>query len=131
MKRTLFAATLALLLWGAPALAGPQSDFDSDGVWDNSDNCSETANSDQDDTDADDCGNLCDTDYDQNGQTGFSDFGPFSVNFGNTGHPMQQHSEPVDPARVVGFGDFGLFSVSFGSVAPGPSGTTSGTAACP
>ena len=130
MKRTLFAATLALLLWGTPALAGPALDTDSDGVLDINDNCSEAPNPAQDDSDSDDCGNICDTDYDQSGATAFADFGQLSANYGSTGHPLQQHVEAIDPARVVGFADFGVFSVSYGST-PGPSGTTAGTIECP
>jgi hypothetical protein len=132
MKRTLFAATLALLLWGAPALAGPQSDFDSDGVWDNSDNCSEAANPTQDDGDADDCGNICDADYDQSGLVDFGDFGAFGNVFGTTGNTLQQHAEPISAVgpRVVDFSDFGVFGNIF-NLAPGPSGTTGSTVACP
>jgi hypothetical protein len=132
MKRTLVAATLVLLLWGMPAIAGPPpTDSDGDGWIDIEDNCSDVVNPDQDDTDGDDCGNLCDTDYNQNGSTTFADFGQFSVNYGSTGHPLQQHTETITPARIVGFADFGLFAASYGTVAPGPSGTTSGTTACP
>ena len=126
MKRTLFAATLALLLWGAPALAGPQADFDSDGVWDNSDNCSEAANPAQDDTDLDDCGNLCDMDYDDTGIVGFVDFSAFSGAYGSFLLEMD-HTEPV--VGPVGFIDFSTFAGAYGSV-PGPSGTTAGTIAC-
>lgn len=132
MKRTLFVATLVLLLWGAPALAGPQSDFDSDGVFDNADNCSEAANPAQDDGDADDCGNICDADYDQSGLVDFGDFGVFANAFGATGNTLQQHVEPISPVgpRVVDFGDFGVFANVF-NLAPGPSGTTGSTVACP
>jgi hypothetical protein len=132
MKRTLLAATLALLLWGAPALAGPPPDGDGDGIPDSADNCSDASNAGQDDTDGDDCGNLCDADYTQDGVIGFADFGQFAVAFNVAGNPLQQHSEPVDPGRVVGFADFGYFASVFnvpGSV--GPSGTTVGTLACP
>lgn len=131
MNRTLFAATMALLLWGTPALGGPVPDSDGDGVADMWDNCSDAVNPGQDDTDEDDCGNLCDTDYNQDGATTFADFGQFSVNYGSTGHPLQQHIEPISDARVVGFGDFGVFAASYGVDPPGPSGTTSGTLACP
>ena len=127
MKRTLFAATLALLLWGAPALAGPQADFDSDGVWDNSDNCSERANPAQDDSDTDDCGNLCDADYDATGAVNFIDFSAFSFAFGSN-DLQKDHTEPV--AGNINFIDFSFFSAAFGST-PGPSGTTAGTIACP
>ena len=132
MKRILIAATLALLLWGAPAFAGSFTDLDLDGVSDQLDNCSEKANPNQDDTDGDDCGNLCDADYDNDGFIGFSDFGMFSTSFLATGYPLQQHSEPVDPVRVVGFADFGYFATVFNVTgAVGPSGTTAGTVACP
>jgi hypothetical protein len=137
MKRTLLATTLVLLLWGTPALAGPAppcgtTDTDGDTVPDCADNCSEVANAAQDDTDGDDCGNLCDADYSQDGVIGFADFGQFSVSFNLAGHPLQQHSEPVDAGRVVGFADFGYFASVFNVPnSVGPSGTTAGTAACP
>ena len=131
MKRTLVAATLALVLWGMPALAGPPTHTDGDGVPDAFDNCLEVDNPDQDDTDGDDCGNVCDTDYNQSGTTTFADFGQLSVNYGSTGHPLQQHVEAIDPARTVRFADFGVFSASYGTGPPGPSGTTTGTTACP
>ena len=49
MRLTIFAATFAFLLWGAPAFAGSNPDFDNDGVGDVIDNCSETVNPVQDD----------------------------------------------------------------------------------
>lgn len=127
MRRTLIAATLALLLWGTPALAGPPPDFDSDGVMDSADNCSEQPNPAQDDTDGDDCGNLCDADYDDNGLVTFVDFSAFSSAFGSM-DLEKDHTEPV--SGPVGFIDFSFFNVTFGEV-PGPSGTTIGTVACP
>jgi hypothetical protein len=128
MKLTLLTATLALLLWGMPAMAGPPGlDTDLDGVHDGLDNCSEKANPAQDDTDGDDCGNLCDADYTQSGTVAFADFGEFSQNFGST-NALYKHKEPVTDA--VGFADFGYFSQVFG-LPPGPSGTTAGTVACP
>jgi hypothetical protein len=131
MKLTIFAAMFAFLLWGAPAFAGTNPDFDLDGVGDVIDNCSEKKNAQQDDTDGDDCGNLCDADYDQNGVVDFGDFGGFSTAFGLAGNELQQHVEPISDADLVDFGDFGYFSVAFGVVPPGPSGTTAGTLACP
>ena len=129
MKRTLLVATLALVLWGMPALAGPPPDFDSDGVIDGLDNCSEDFNPDQDDTDGDDCGNLCDPDYDNNGSVGFSDFGQFAPAFGTTNNEEYCHSETI-PGCTVTFADFGFFAGRYGGI-PGPSGTTAGTTACP
>ena len=63
MRLTVFAATLAFLLWGTPAFAGSAPDSDHDGIADIEDNCSDRINTAQDDTDGDDCGNYCDADY--------------------------------------------------------------------
>jgi hypothetical protein len=128
MKRTLLAATLVLLLWGMPALAGPEPDFDGDSVADSSDNCSEVSNDLQEDTDLDDCGNLCDADYDNNGSFGFTDFGLFVPAFGTTDEE-KCHIQPIVGCTVT-FADFGYYLANFGAL-PGPSGTTAGTTACP
>jgi hypothetical protein len=131
MRLTVFAATLAFLLWGTPAFAGSAPDFDNDGVADGVDNCSEKANTAQDDTDVDDCGNLCDADYNNDGVVGFPDYGAFATAFGKTDSPEQCHTEPItNPACTVGFPDYGYFATSFAGGA-GPSGTTAGTTACP
>jgi hypothetical protein len=92
------------------------------------DNCLDASNLGQDDTDRDDCGNLCDADYDNNGIVGFPDFGQFVGAFG-TNDEEKCHNEPI-PGCTVGFADFGFFASAFGSP-PGPSGTTAGTIACP
>jgi hypothetical protein len=104
------------------------NDDDGDGVGDQIDNCSEDFNTGQDDTDADGCGNICDADYDQSGIVGFPDFGQFVSAFGS--RDMEKcHNEPI-PFCTVDFPDFGAFVGMFGS-APGPSGPTAGTTACP
>jgi hypothetical protein len=126
-----FAATLAFLLWGTPAFAGTAPDFDNDGVGDQIDNCSNEPNTGQDDSDGDDCGNLCDADYDNSGTVGFADFFEFSGAFGKTGEEVEVYCGVEDvPSCTVGFPDFFFFSAKFGST-PGPSGTTSGTTSCP
>ena len=127
MRLTVLTATFTFLLLGTPAFAG---EHDGDGVPDRLDNCLMVNNAFQDDTDLDDCGNLCDADYNQSGIVDFGDFGAFTANFG-TANQVFMHVEPINaPGRVVGFGDFGFFVVNFGKV-PGPSGTTAGTIACP
>ncbi|MBW2495076.1 MAG: thrombospondin type 3 repeat-containing protein [Deltaproteobacteria bacterium] len=109
-----------------------QADLDLDGVGDVCDNCSEVPNPAQDDCDNDFCGNLCDCDYDQDGRSGFGDFGLFRAAWIIwPPHPNPEcydHTEPI--GDTVGFGDFGFFTSCFGS-RPGPSGTTPGTVACP
>ncbi len=132
MKRTLLAITLAFLLSGTTAFAGtPGTDTDGDGVLDSNDNCSAKINPAQDDTDGDFCGNLCDADYNQNGSVTVADFGQFSIYFATTGHPLQQHVEPISAGSIVNLADFGYFAVAFGAGPAGPSGTTPGTVACP
>ncbi|MFB3117365.1 MAG: thrombospondin type 3 repeat-containing protein, partial [Myxococcota bacterium] len=79
MRFTIFAAMFAFLLWGTPAFAGTNPDFDGDGVGDVIDNCSTEPNATQDDTDLDECGNLCDADYDNDGTVGIVDFGQFGA----------------------------------------------------
>ena len=135
MRLTVFAATLAFLLWGAPAFAGTAPDGDGDGISDGLDNCSDDGNPFQDDTDGDDCGNLCDADYDQNGTVGLGDFGEFVAAFNGTDEE-KCHCEAEAPAGpvagncVVGLDDFGYFVGVF-NTAPGASGTTDGTLECP
>jgi hypothetical protein len=92
------------------------------------DNCSEATNAAQDDTDADDCGNLCDADYNQNGIVDFNDFLEFAAAF-STSDEEKCHVEPI-PGCLVGFPDFLFFAGAYGGI-PGPSGTTAGTLACP
>jgi hypothetical protein len=129
MKRIAFLATMAFLLWSTPTLGGPQDPGDcGDGVGPEIDNCTEACNAFQDDTDGDDCGNLCDADYDQNGAVDFGDFGAFATHFGEISE-LHNHTEPV--TDTVDFGDFGFFASAFGADPPGPSGTTIGTIACP
>jgi hypothetical protein len=125
MKHTIFAAAFLFLLWGTPAFAG---DFDEDGVEDGLDNCSESANPTQDDTDQDGCGNLCDADYDNNGRADYGDFGAIINAFGSMDEE-KVHRDPVS-GKTVGHRDWGFFIGAWGSV-PGPSGTTSGTVTCP
>jgi len=103
-------------------------DFDGDLVPDGSDNCSRQKNPGQDDTDGDDCGNACDTDYDNTGLSGLVDFGEFTSAFLTT-EAEKCHVEPITGC-TVGHPDFGVFVSRFLN-APGPSGTTAGTTACP
>ncbi len=106
-----------------------EPDFDGDGVADTLDNCSEAANPAQVDTDLDDCGNLCDADYNQSGIVDIGDFGAFAQNFG-TNNTLYQHTPPINSTTTASIGDFGFFLQNFGTH-PGPSGTTAGTTACP
>ena len=129
MRLTVFAATFAFLLWGTHAFAGTAPDSDGDGIQDSLDNCSDAINSLQDDTDVDDCGNICDADYNNDGgKVGFGDFGLFVQNF-LSNNEVYCHVEII-PGCTVGFDDYGQFIQLFGAP-PGPSGTTTSTTACP
>jgi hypothetical protein len=131
MQRIAWLALTALLLWGTPAFAGPGgSDVDGDGILDDFDNCSIKANPAQDDTDGDDCGNVCDSDFNQDGRVTFADFGIFTICFGELNCALVQCVEPISANNVLNFADFGCFVAHFGGT-PGPSGTTPGTVACP
>jgi hypothetical protein len=103
------------------------TDTDSDGFFDNCDNCSVKANPAQDDTDGDDCGNICDADYTQDGLTSLADFGGF-IGASFTFDLQKDHTEPV--TGPVALADFGAF-IGMAFTPPGPSGTTAGTTACP
>ncbi len=131
MKLNVFAALFAILLWGtAPAFAGPPPDVDGDQVADYEDNCiSATAgsNPDQDDSDGDDCGNICDADYDQSGTVSVLDLFDW-LNAYLTVSPVHDHTETV--GNTVGVLDLFRFLDMYLGV-PGPSGTTVGTLACP
>jgi hypothetical protein len=129
LKWMAIAATFSLLVFGAsPVMAGTVcGDFDSDTVDDCEDNCSDVSNSAQDDTDGDGCGNLCDPDYGQSGQVNFGDFTVLATSF-LTAVPNTKVTAPI--FGQVNFGDFTVLATSFLGPA-GPSGTTSGTTACP
>ena len=129
---TLMTALLfALPVWAGtdPCASGP--DQDSDGHVDHCDNCLVKANVSQTDADSDGCGNVCDGDFNQDGVVAIADFSSFA---GVYGGPSAVHDigmpDPPQPDGVVAIADFSNFAGMYGGV-PGPSGTTSGTTACP
>ena len=139
MRSTVSVAALAFLLWGVPQFAtGDINDIDADGILDPIDNCSQAANPAQGDTDLDDCGNLCDADYDNDGIVGILDFGLFSVAYLHICLQISCvecvcemcHRDVPLVGCSVGILDFGFFGGAYRST-PGPSGTTAGTVACP
>ena len=126
MRLPTLTATLIVLMWVTPPFA---DDFDVDGVEDEFDNCLEAMNPAQDDTDGDGCGNVCDWDYDDSGVVGINELILWNGAVGTTGNEEQCHFEPI-PGCIVSGKNFGFILLRYGS-APGPSGTTSGTTACP
>jgi hypothetical protein len=111
-----------------------QIDSDSDGFGDVCDNCTDSFNPDQIDTDDDRCGNRCDPDFNPDGVVGAADFSRLAVAWGlSVSVPPASPNLDIGPEPldgVVGSADFSQLAVGFHG-APGPSGTTSGTTACP
>jgi hypothetical protein len=97
-------------------------------VPDSADNCLDVLNAAQDDTDGDFCGNACDADYDNTGLVALPDYFQFATAFG-TNDEEKCHTGTV-PGCTVGIPQYFFFATAFGG-APGPSGTTVGTTACP
>ncbi len=130
MRSTVLAAVFALMILGAaPALAQDcvSPDTDGDTVNDCADNCILVANPGQDDSDGDSCGNVCDGDFDQDSIMGYHDMGALTAAVGTTNSNFDL-TEPI--GDTVTNLDAAVFADLFGTT-PGPSGTTSGTLACP
>ncbi len=114
-----FLAALLHFLSVAPSKA---QDQDSDGIIDGQDNCLAVANPSQLDTNRDGFGNLCDTDYDDNGVSGTTDYGIFKNAYGSTaGTPAYNPNVDSDGNGAIGTSDYGIFRANYGR-APGPSG---------
>src|SRR5262245_21815315 len=120
----------------APASAilavSPTPDADSDNVPDAEDNCLTAANSSQLDSDQDGYGNACDTDYNDDGVVGISDFLTLSRAFGSPiGSPDYSPVLDSNGDGAIGVPEFLLLLASFGKP-PGPSGLScAGTVPCP
>ncbi|MDP6414917.1 MAG: thrombospondin type 3 repeat-containing protein [Gammaproteobacteria bacterium] len=96
-------------------LCDPPADADLDGLPDDQDNCTNTSNSDQRDTDGDGYGNVCDADFNNDGTVNFSDLGIMRDRF--------YDSDPdadLDGSGIVNYGDLGIMRSQFFQT-PGPS----------
>lgn len=98
---------------------GP-ADADGDGVADTADNCVETANTDQRDSDADGFGNVCDADLTGDCVVNAVDLGLFRAVFFTS-----DANADLDGNGVVNAIDLGILKVGF-FLAPGPSGVPNG-----
>ena len=92
-------------------------DSDGDGVVDIQDNCLNAANADQNDTDVDGFGNLCDGDFNQDCNVNFSDLGVMKQNFFHPGFTVTD----MTGDGQTNFSDLGLLKAGF-FLPPGPSG---------
>ncbi len=89
-------------------------DTDNDGVADDLDNCTDIANPDQTDSDADGYGNRCDTDFNDDCVVNFLDFAAFSGEFLSSTPEFD-----INGDGAVNFLDFVIVSQNF-LEAPGP-----------
>jgi hypothetical protein len=107
-------------------------DQDGDGIGDVFDNCLTVENADQRDTNQDGFGNICDTDYDDSGSAGLTDYGILLATYGRiAGDPLFNEDCDAYGDGGVGVADYGLLLDSFGSP-PGPSGLAcAGSPPCP
>jgi hypothetical protein len=91
-------------------------DSDGDGVSDDFDNCINVFNPDQQDSDGDGYGNVCDGDLNNDGIVNFADLAIFRQKFGT-----HEANADFDGNGVVEFADLAKFRNMFGKP-PGPSG---------
>jgi glycosylphosphatidylinositol phospholipase D len=93
------------------------TDGDCDSIADSTDNCLQSANRDQRDTDADGIGNACDADFNQDCMQNFSDLGIMKTNFFLAG----DLATDMNGDGVTNFVDLGALKLGFFQP-PGPSG---------
>ena len=97
-------------------------DGDGDGVADYDDNCSETLNASQLDTNLDGYGNACDADYNDDGGVGVLDWMHMSSVYGTVeGDPSYDPDVDMDGDGGIGLPEYLFLGSVFGD-APGPSG---------
>jgi hypothetical protein len=135
MKVRLLALTFGFILaaggaWAGPTPGGPDSDNDT--IENSFDNCRDTPNTNQNDTDHNGCGDACSIgsiSCDSTGDTtvGLPDFLALGMNFGmNVPQGTGGDCAPAGPPKgdgVVGLPDFLALGPQFGHTA-GPSGIT-------
>jgi len=102
----------------------PCADTDQDGTHDTADNCLNTPNT-QVDPDLDGYGNICDADFDQDGDTDQDDFDYFSA------CTIDPACDLDEDGFIGNVGDVGIMTALLGTP-PGPSGLAcAGTVPCP
>ena len=116
---------LVLALLVVAAVPARAQDVDADGIPDGADNCIEIANLDQNDTNLDGFGNLCDPDFNGDGVVGLPDFNALRRAFGSRiGDARFRPEADLNGDGVIGTPDFNTLRRFFGK-APGPGSTRS------
>ena len=108
-------------------------DQDSDGIPDTEDNCLDTYNPNQDDSDHDGYGNICDSDFDNNEVVDYDDFNLFKPSY-NSQSGDANYDEQMDANldEYINLIDFAIFGLHYTAGIPGPSGLTcAGSVPCP
>jgi len=128
MKISLMALVAGFcLVVGLPlaATAGPTpggTNSDGDSVEDFFDNCMTKSNPDQKDVDHDGCGNVCDSDSNQDGNVNSSDFTAFKATYQKSvGQPGYNPNFDATCEGSVNSSDFTVFKQNY-QQATGPSG---------
>jgi hypothetical protein len=128
MKISLMALVAGFcLVVGLPlaAIAGPTpggADTDTDGVEDFFDNCLNDVNADQKDVDHDGCGNVCDSDPNNDGNVNSSDFSLFKSSYlKSEGDPGYNANFDATCEGNVNSSDFSVFKGNY-LLPTGPSG---------
>ncbi|MFK8017670.1 MAG: thrombospondin type 3 repeat-containing protein [Gammaproteobacteria bacterium] len=116
-KKGLLVSALTLLLWSPMAFAQDVFDSDGDGIDDNNDNCTLTANADQTDSDGDFMGNACDGDFNNDGSINVIDLGMLRAAFFTSDVITDLNADGT--TNVV---DLGLLRAMYFAT-PGPTGT--------
>ena len=125
---SLFAFMLAMGVAGTAFAGAGLGDTDGDDVDDYFDVCRDVADSPQLDTDGDGCGNICDGDYDNDGDVDGGDFLTFRGGFFASASGDTDHDGDGDTDGA----DFLKFRGQFFQAVPGPSvAHHRDTTACP
>ncbi len=106
-----------MMTWSGMTLAQDVWDTDGDGFDDNNDNCTLVFNDLQRDTDGDSFGNMCDADFNGDGQINFLDLSYLGENF----LTADEHAD-LNGDGSVNFVDVARFGELF-MTTPGPTGT--------
>jgi hypothetical protein len=91
------------------------ADYDNDGVPDSVDNAPEKANAEQQDTDGDGYGNICDADFDNNGQVDGQDYNTFRYAWGSSGSGLDADFNSDNGVDGL---DYNIFRDKWNTTAP-------------